>query len=63
METMEELLSKSNIQYFGFGRPLFCEADLIKKWKNGERSKSKCIGCMSCLKTFSQKCVLNKKNK
>ncbi len=61
METMENILNDSNIQYFGFGRPLLCEPDLIKKWENGERSKSKCIGCMGCLKTFSHKCVLNKK--
>ena len=57
METMENILNDSNIQYFGFGRPLLCEPDLIKKWENGERSKYKCIGFMGCLKTFSHKCV------
>ena len=60
METMENILNDSNIQYFGFGRPLLCEPDLIKKWENGERTKSKCIGCMGCMKTFSHKCVINK---
>ena len=60
VETMEKILKESNIQYFGFGRPLLCEPDLIKRWENGERSKSKCIGCMGCMKTFSHKCVINK---
>ena len=32
MEIMEEVLNKSNIQYFGIGTPLVCEPDLVKKW-------------------------------
>ena len=60
IETMEKILNESKIEFFGFGRPLICEPDLVKRWENGERSKSKCIECNGCLKTFSHKCVVNK---
>ena len=61
-ETMEDILNSSNIQYFGIVRPLICEPDIVKRWKNGDRSKAKCITCNSCLKNHN-KCVLNKKKK
>ena len=60
MEIMEEVLNKSNIQYFGIGTPLVCEPDIVKKWENGERCKSKCIGCNGCAKNLAHSCVLNK---
>jgi 2,4-dienoyl-CoA reductase-like NADH-dependent reductase (Old Yellow Enzyme family) len=61
METMEEVLNKSKIEYFGVGRPLVCEPDLVKRWEKGERYKSKCIGCNTCVKNLAHSCVLNKK--
>ena len=61
-ETMEDILNSSNIQYFGIVRPLICEPDIVKRWKNGDRSKAKCITCNSCLKNHN-KCVLNKNKK
>ena len=61
METMEEVLNKSKIEYFGVGRPLVCEPDLVKRWEKGERCKSKCIGCNTCVKNLAHSCVLNKK--
>ena len=60
MDTMEDILKESNIQYFGIGRPLVCEPDLVKRWENGERCKSKCIGCNGCAKNLAHTCVLNK---
>ena len=63
METMEEILNKSKIQYFGFGRPLLCEPDIIKRWEKGERCKSKCITCNSCVRKSIHSCSLNKKKK
>ena len=62
IDTMEEILNSSNIRYFGIVRPLICEPDLVKRWKNGDRSKSKCITCNSCSRNHG-KCVLNKKKK
>ena len=49
VDKLNEILNKSNIQYFGIGRPLICEYDLIKKWKEGVTKKSKCVSCNTCL--------------
>ena len=61
IDTMEEILNSSNIRYFGIVRPLICEPDLVKRWKNGDRSKSKCITCNSCTRNNSLTCVFNNK--
>ena len=61
MDTIEEVLGKSNIEYFGIGRPLVCEPDIIQRWEKGERCKSKCVTCNTCVKKSIHSCVLNKK--
>ena len=61
VDELNEILNKSNIQYFGIARPLICEYDLLKRWKNGETKKSKCISCSSCLFKHLGICVFNKK--
>ena len=61
MKEANEILNKSKIQYIGIARPLICEYDLIKKWKEGETKKARCVSCNSCIfKDFSY-CVFNKK--
>ena len=40
VDELNDILNKSNIQYFGIVRPLICEYDIIKRWKNGETKKS-----------------------
>ena len=62
VETMENILNTSNIEYFGIVRPLICEPDIVKRWLNGDRSKAKCITCNSCYRNFGE-CALNKKKK
>ena len=39
VDELNDILNKSNIQYFGIVRPLICEYDIIKRWKNGETKK------------------------
>ena len=39
VDEMNEVLNNSKIQYFGLARPLMCENDLIKKWKEGKTKK------------------------
>ena len=41
VDELNEILNKSKIQYFGIARPLICEYDLIKRWKNGETKNIK----------------------
>ena len=61
VDELNEILNKSNIQYFGITRPLICKYDLLKKWKNGVTKKSKCISCSFCLFKHLGICVFNKK--
>ena len=60
VDELNEILNKSNIQYIGIARPLICEYDLIKKWKNGETKNTKCISCNSCLYKHLGVCIFNK---
>ena len=63
VDNLNEILNKgTNIQYFGIGRPLICEYDLIKKWKTGQTKKVKCVSCNSCLNPKKQigVCIFNK---
>ena len=60
VDELNEILNKSNIQYFGIVRPLICEDDLITRWKKGLTKKSKCISCNSCLFKTLGVCIFNK---
>ena len=60
VDELNDILNKSNIQYFGIVRPLICEYDIIKRWKNGETKKSKCISCNTCLFKTLGTCIFNK---
>ena len=62
VDDLNDILNNSNIQYFGIGRPLICEYDLIKKWKEGVTKKVKCVLCNTCLDPSKHLgiCVFNK---
>ena len=61
IDNLNEILEKTNIQYFGIGRPFICEYDLIKKWKSGLTKTVKCISCNACLDPSKHigECVFN----
>ena len=62
IDDAEYILNNSKIEYIALSRPLICEPDIVKKWKNGESKKSKCVSCNNCLKDFwDVGCVFNKK--
>ena len=48
VDELNEILNKSKIQYIGMARPFICEYDLVKKWKENETKKAKCVSCNSC---------------
>ena len=39
-DEINEILNNSKIQYIGMARPLICEYDLIKKWKENKTKKA-----------------------
>ena len=60
VDELNEILNKSKIQFIGIVRPLICEYDLIKRWKNGVTKKSNCVSCNTCLRKTPGQCIFNK---
>lgn len=57
-EAADEILNSSNISMFGLSRPLLTEPHLIKRWKEGDRKKVKCVRCSRCRTTEGNYCVI-----
>ena len=45
---IEKLFKDNYADFFSFSRPFIKEPNLLKKWKNGDLEKSKCISCNKC---------------
>ena len=61
VDTLENAINNNNIEFVSLARPLICEPDIVKKWKNGYKGKSICLNCNNCLKKGF--CVLLDKDK
>lgn len=48
LELIEEIFHNGETDYIGLCRPLIREPGLIRRWQEGERSKSTCISCNKC---------------
>lgn len=60
-EEMEQLLNSTNVGYFGIGRPLISDPDLVNKFEKEHLSRTKCINCNGCLNPSNGGiCILNK---
>lgn len=63
LKTTETLLNESNISMFAISRPLLAEPHLIKRWKEGDYSKVKCVRCSKCRTPQGNYCtIFNKKS-
>lgn len=58
IENIEEILNNTNIEYFAISRPLLAEPNLIKRWKDGDLSKAKCVRCSKCRNDDGNYCVV-----
>ncbi|KUG05357.1 2,4-dienoyl-coa reductase [hydrocarbon metagenome] len=47
-EVAQSLVEDGTADYISMSRPFICEPDLIKRWKSGDRSQSKCISDNKC---------------
>lgn len=45
---VEKLLQENTIDFIAMSRPLICEPDLPKRWKDGDLSPPLCNSCNSC---------------
>jgi 2,4-dienoyl-CoA reductase-like NADH-dependent reductase (Old Yellow Enzyme family) len=55
---MEKILNETNIDYFALSRPLLAEPNLIKRWKDGDKSKAKCVRCSKCRTKDGNYCIV-----
>jgi len=57
IEHMNDVINKEGIEMLSISRPLVREADLIKRWKNGDTSPAQCVSCNMCYQTPGHRCV------
>ena len=62
LETMEEVLNKTDIELISLSRPLLREPDLPNKMKVNPAVISKCVSCNACYSSQAHKCVLRKRD-
>ncbi|MBP1763968.1 MAG: NADH-dependent flavin oxidoreductase, Oye family [Firmicutes bacterium] len=60
-EVVSAILAETPIEYVAMSRPLLANPYLIKQWKNGDTSPSKCIYCNQCRSPQGNVCVLNRR--
>lgn len=63
IDVIESTLEEQNIEAVSLSRPLVREPQLVKRWKNGNRSKAKCISCNACFNMDGAICAFNRKKK
>ncbi|TWH51935.1 NADH:flavin oxidoreductase [Sporomusa sp. KB1] len=61
IEVMNEILRNTNIAYFGLGRPMISEPDLINQWAKSDYKAPKCVSCNQCFELYGRRCILNQK--
>lgn len=61
IEVIEKVLNETKIEYISLSRPLLREPDLIKRWQEGYRGKSKCVSCNGCFRKDQNSCIFNMK--
>ncbi len=49
LEVIESLYKEGCADFFSLSRPLISEPGLIKRWKEGDRRRARCISCNKCL--------------
>jgi len=48
------------IKAIAIGRPLLSEPHLVKRWKEGNTAKARCVSCNKCFNPDGAVCILNK---
>lgn len=59
IENMNHILTTSAIECLSLSRPLIREPQLPNRWKNCDKSPSKCISCNACYRTHAHHCIYN----
>jgi 2,4-dienoyl-CoA reductase-like NADH-dependent reductase (Old Yellow Enzyme family) len=54
LDLAETLYEQGTADFYSLARPLVTEPDLVSRWMNGNKKKSRCISCNKCLFTVLQ---------
>ena len=60
LDTMQEVLNDTRIEFISLSRPLLCEPDLPEKMKADPSVISKCVSCNACYSSESHKCIFRR---
>lgn len=58
IDSIEEIINKTNVDYVALSRPLLAEPDLIARWAKGDRSQAKCVRCSKCRTSEGNFCTV-----
>ncbi|MEA4855158.1 MAG: NADH:flavin oxidoreductase [Solidesulfovibrio sp.] len=56
-EVMERIVNETAIAFFSLSRPLLCEPELPRRWREGDRSPSRCVSCGGCYDAAGNRCL------
>lgn len=51
-DVMAQVIEDGDADFISMCRPLIREPGLVKRWKNGDREKAKCISCNQCYENW-----------
>ncbi|MBQ6137022.1 MAG: NADH:flavin oxidoreductase [Kiritimatiellae bacterium] len=57
LETVNEILARTRIEYIAFSRPLIREPNLINRWRTGDIRPAACVSCNACYRTPGHICI------
>ncbi len=63
LSDMKNIISGNKADFISMCRPFICEPDLVKKFKEGKQTRSKCIMCNYCglvIEKEATKCLMGK---
>lgn len=63
LDTMEQVLNKTDIELISLSRPLLREPDLPEKMKADPGTVSKCVSCNACYSSQAHKCIFRGRSK
>ena len=57
LETINSILSETDIDYIALSRPLIREPNLVSRWLAGDHRPSSCVSCNACYRTHAHACI------
>jgi 2,4-dienoyl-CoA reductase-like NADH-dependent reductase (Old Yellow Enzyme family) len=67
LQAIDQILEKGEADLVSMARPFIREPDLVRRWKQGNEKKAKCISCNQCFRAAASRqgvyCVVERRRK